>query len=209
MAEWTRAPRTDPNPSNTPLPPPVHPCTPARTLINQAMDRRRVKLRKSLDLCLNERMALEHVSSPFVVQLHHAFVTPTELVLVMDLMQGGDLKYHLHCHHPDGVPLPEAKYFVARTVLGLWHLHEHHYVYRDLKVSLGISGHYRRQTGPIHVTLTLTLTSPLPATAPTSARECVAGRVGPLAAVGPRSGGHLPRRQAPHRCVWNAGIQSP
>lgn len=38
------------------------------------------------------------VSSPFVVNLYYAFQTNEKLCFVLDLMNGGDLHYHLTQH---------------------------------------------------------------------------------------------------------------
>jgi hypothetical protein len=59
------------------------------------MSRRRIKAKKSEDLCWNERRILEHVSSPFVVSLKYAFSSESDLFLILDLMTGGDLGFHL------------------------------------------------------------------------------------------------------------------
>mmetsp|Transcript_6662 Transcript_6662/g.11212 ORF Transcript_6662/g.11212 Transcript_6662/m.11212 type:complete len:128 (+) Transcript_6662:214-597(+) len=42
-----------------------------------------------------ERLILEKLSHPFIVQLHFAFQTPQKLYFVMDFLNGGELFYHL------------------------------------------------------------------------------------------------------------------
>lgn len=81
-------------------------------------------------MSMAEREAMEAIDSPFVISLKYAFSTTYNLFLVMDLMMGGDLCYHLN----NAVFTAEqAKYYAARTILGLSVLHLHRYVYRDLK----------------------------------------------------------------------------
>jgi len=154
----------------------------------KAMDRKRVKLRHSWELCLNERHALQRVLSPFVVQLHYAFSSATDLVLVMDLMQGGDLDYHLKQQQSkvgsdlgggvggcrEGFSLDAVRYFVARTILGLEHLHDEGFVYRDLKPEnvllddigrsklsdLGLVGHCQRRDAPGYQPLSVVCGTP-------------------------------------------------
>lgn len=46
-------------------------------------------------LCWNERRVLSLVDSPFVVCLRYAFTSREDLFLILDLMRGGDLAFHL------------------------------------------------------------------------------------------------------------------
>ena len=61
---------------------------------------KRIKKRRAFELCWNERRALAVVDSPFAVGLKYAFhdSESSRLVLVIDLMMGGDLKYWLSQH---------------------------------------------------------------------------------------------------------------
>ncbi len=62
----------------------------------------------------------------------YAFQTPDKLCFVLDLMNGGDLHYHLSTH---GVfSEEEMKFYAAEVILGLEHMHNRCVVYRDLKV---------------------------------------------------------------------------
>jgi len=62
----------------------------------------------------------------------YAFQTPEKLCFILDLMNGGDLHYHLSQH---GVfSETEVRFYCAEIVLGLEHMHSRHVVYRDLKV---------------------------------------------------------------------------
>ena len=55
----------------------------------------------------------------------------SRLVLVIDLMMGGDLKYWLSQHKCFG--FEASRYYAARTLLGLKALHDRDFVYRDVK----------------------------------------------------------------------------
>lgn len=59
------------------------------------IDRKRVKLKKSIGLCQNEREILAKLNCPFIVNLKYAFQNPTSIFLIMDLMIGGDLGFWL------------------------------------------------------------------------------------------------------------------
>ena len=62
------------------------------------LDKKRIKLKKGEALALNEKNMLAKVNSPFVVNLYYAFQTPDKLCFILDLMNGGDLHYHLTQH---------------------------------------------------------------------------------------------------------------
>jgi len=99
----------------------------------KVMDKRRIHAKRAETLVLNERAILAKTHSPFVVGLRYAFQTPTNLVLVQDLMVGGDLSYHI-AHSPDRcLPEAQARFYTAQIVLALEHLHSNRIVYRDLK----------------------------------------------------------------------------
>lgn len=90
----------------------------------KALCRKRIKLKKAADLCLNEKSILQLIHSPFIVCLQYAFTTPQDVYLVLDLMVGGDLGFYLHRTTAGAFSAVETKYFVARTVLGLKALHD-------------------------------------------------------------------------------------
>jgi len=97
----------------------------------KVMHKKRVKLQRAEKLCLAEMRVLTLVESPFVVCLKYAFASEQDLFLILDLMTGGDLAYHLaqnHSFRPD-----QARFFAARILLGVDALHRHNLVYRDLK----------------------------------------------------------------------------
>jgi beta-adrenergic-receptor kinase len=105
------------------------------------MNKRRLKYRRAVKMCLCERDALVTINSPFLVSLKYAFSSKENLYFVMELMIGGDLSYHLN---NGNFTNEQAKYYGARIVLGLAVLHEHYLVYRDLKpenILLDAEGH--------------------------------------------------------------------
>ena len=54
-----------------------------------------VMTKKSVQSVMNERLLLSSLNSPFLVNIHYAFQDRDTLYLVLDLMEGGDLRYHL------------------------------------------------------------------------------------------------------------------
>lgn len=51
--------------------------------------------KKSVQSVMNERVLLSQFNSPFIVNMHFAFQDRDTLHLVLDLMEGGDLRYHI------------------------------------------------------------------------------------------------------------------
>lgn len=106
-------------------------CYSGKLFAMKVMNKRRVKMKRAESLCRNERNILSSVDSPFVVCLKYAFTTPNDLYLVLDLMIGGDLGFHLQ--RKGAFTLKETKFYAARILLGIAALHDLSIVYRDLK----------------------------------------------------------------------------
>ncbi|CAD8052998.1 unnamed protein product [Paramecium sonneborni] len=93
---------------------------------------------------MNERLILEAVQHPFIVQLHYAFQTPEKLYLVTDFLAGGELFYHLR--KSQKFPEERVKLYAAELILALDYLHQKGIIYRDLKpenILIGIDGHLK------------------------------------------------------------------
>ncbi|KAL1021716.1 hypothetical protein UPYG_G00017100 [Umbra pygmaea] len=82
-----------------------------------------------------EKRILARVHSRFIVSLAYAFQTKTELCLVMTIMNGGDLRYHIYNvdENNPGFDEPRACFYAAQIIQGLEHLHQKRIIYRDLK----------------------------------------------------------------------------
>ena len=79
-----------------------------------------------------EKLILSHINHPFLVGLEYAFQTPEKLYFVMEFMQGGELFQHLR--NQKRFSEEQAKFYAACITLGLGHLHNKNYIYRDLKL---------------------------------------------------------------------------
>ena len=97
----------------------------------KAMHKKRVKIKKAEKLILNERIVLASVDSPFVVNLKYAFQSRDNIFLILDLMTGGDLSFHLAQRRQ--FTQSQARYYASCIMLGVQALHNQHFVYRDLK----------------------------------------------------------------------------
>ena len=87
--------------------------------------------RRSEKSIKTEREFLSRLRHPFIVNMNCAFQDYENLYLVMDLLTGGDLRYHL-CkfrHFSE----EETKFFVACLLLGLEYIHSNNIIHRDIK----------------------------------------------------------------------------
>ncbi|VDK72020.1 unnamed protein product [Litomosoides sigmodontis] len=114
----------------------------------KCLDKKRIKMKQGETHALNERVMLSLVSTgedcPFIVCMTYAFQSPDKLCFVLELMNGGDLHYHLSQH---GIfSESEMIFYAAEIILGLEHMHNRSVVYRDLKpanILLDENGHVR------------------------------------------------------------------
>ncbi|XP_032170140.1 rhodopsin kinase GRK1 isoform X2 [Mustela erminea] len=99
------------------------------------LNKKRLKKRKGYQGAMVEKTILAKVHSRFIVSLAYAFETKTDLCLVMTLMNGGDIRYHIYNVNEEnpGFQEPRAVFYTAQIVSGLEHLHQRGIVYRDLK----------------------------------------------------------------------------
>ena len=96
------------------------------------IDKRRVQATDSIHSLIAERDFLSLMDSRFVTSLKYAFMDQDKLYFIMDLMTGGDLKYHLN--HDGYFEENRSRYYCAQILLGLEHIHGKGIIYRDLKL---------------------------------------------------------------------------
>lgn len=63
--------------------------------------------------------------------MHYAFQDKENLYLLMDYLQGGDLRFHLSEHRRFNQET--TKFFVACLVAALEYIHAHKIIHRDIK----------------------------------------------------------------------------
>ncbi|CAD6919907.1 unnamed protein product [Tilletia controversa] len=91
---------------------------------------------------IQERRLLEEIESPFICNLRYAFQDDENLFMVLDLMLGGDLRFHLD--RSGNMKEEVVRFYVAELAIGLDYLHRLQIVHRDLKpdnVLLDEKGH--------------------------------------------------------------------
>ncbi|XP_053528312.1 G protein-coupled receptor kinase 4 [Artibeus jamaicensis] len=110
------------------------------------LEKKRIKRRKGEAMALNEKRILEKVHSRFVVGLCYTYETKDCLCLVLTLMNGGDLKFHICNLGGPGLDERRAVFYAAELCCGLEDLQRERIVYRDLKpenILLDDLGHIR------------------------------------------------------------------
>ncbi|OBZ89762.1 Serine/threonine-protein kinase 32A [Choanephora cucurbitarum] len=91
---------------------------------------------------LTERKILEKIDYPLVVNLRYAFHDDENIFMVLDLMLGGDLRFHLDrlgCFNE-----LQTRFYVADLILSIHHIHKLMIIHRDIKpdnVLLDSAGH--------------------------------------------------------------------
>ncbi|KAI0669392.1 kinase-like protein [Trametes maxima] len=92
----------------------------------------------------NERMMLEAVNHPFIINLWGTFQDPANLYMIMEYAPGGELFAIIQ--RSKGFPDGAAKFYAAEVALALQYLHSKDIIYRDLKpenVLLDRDGHIK------------------------------------------------------------------
>ena len=79
----------------------------------------------------SEREFLSKLNHPFIVNMHYAFQDRENLYLVMDMLSGGDLRYHVSRYRKFSEE--QTRFFIANMVYALQYIHEHNVIHRDIK----------------------------------------------------------------------------
>ena len=80
---------------------------------------------------MSERNLLSTLNHSFIVNMYFAFQDFYNLYLVMDLLTGGDLRYHIA--HRRTFSESETKFFISNMILALEYIHSKNIIHRDIK----------------------------------------------------------------------------
>jgi serine/threonine protein kinase len=95
------------------------------------MSKAKIIGKKSVTSVMNEKIFLSRLTHPFLVNMNCSFQDREHLYLIMDYLDGGDLRYHIgnrRCFNER-----ETKFFIANILIGLQFLHNHKVIHRDIK----------------------------------------------------------------------------
>ncbi|GAA6034859.1 hypothetical protein JCM8097_009335 [Rhodosporidiobolus ruineniae] len=95
------------------------------------INKARIAKQRAVNNIIQERRLLEEIDSPFVCNLRFAFQDDENLFMVLDLMLGGDLRFHLD--RLGSMKEDVVKFYVAEMALALGDLHKRGIVHRDIK----------------------------------------------------------------------------
>ncbi|KAG0329987.1 hypothetical protein BGZ99_009431 [Dissophora globulifera] len=86
---------------------------------------------RAVENIIQERRVLEEVAFPLICNLRYSFQDDENLFMVLDLMLGGDLRFHLERAGPMREDV--VRFYVAELALALDALHARNIIHRDLK----------------------------------------------------------------------------
>ncbi|EGR27301.1 protein kinase domain protein [Ichthyophthirius multifiliis] len=87
--------------------------------------------KRSVNSVMSERNLLSQLKHPFIVNMNYAFQDRDNLYLLMDLVNGGDLRFHIGRHRR--FKENQTLFFVCCIILAFEYLHENNVIHRDVK----------------------------------------------------------------------------
>ena len=95
------------------------------------MSKLKVIDKKSIKSINSERELLSKLHHPFIVNMHYAFQDNENLYLIMDLLSGGDLRFHISRHKKFSEE--QTRFFICGIIFSLEYIHSHNIIHRDIK----------------------------------------------------------------------------
>ena len=95
------------------------------------MSKKKIIDKKSEKSINNERIFLSKLHHPFLVNMHFAFQDQDNLYLVIDILNGGDLRFH--CSRYRRFSEEQTRFFIACMVHTLSYIHQNNVIHRDIK----------------------------------------------------------------------------
>lgn len=106
------------------------------------IDKARCIKQKAVANIIQERRLLEEIDHPYIVNLRYAFQDDENCFFVLDLMLGGDLRFHLE--RSGHIKEEIVRFWIAELACALEYLHRQRIIHRDIKpdnILLDAMGH--------------------------------------------------------------------
>ena len=95
------------------------------------MSKAKIIDKKSIDNVLGEKLLLSQLHHPFIVNMIYSFQDHDNLYLVMDLLPGGNLRYHISIKRR--FTEKQNKFLIGCILVGLEYIHCQNILHRDIK----------------------------------------------------------------------------
>ena len=95
------------------------------------MSKRKIIDKKSENSINSEKKFLSFLHHPFIVNMHYAFQDMDNLYLVIDLLTGGDLRYHISRYRTFSEE--QTRFFITCIIYSLSYIHSYNVIHRDIK----------------------------------------------------------------------------
>ena len=95
------------------------------------MSKAKIIDKKSVDSILGEKNLLSEIHHPFIVNMVYSFQDHDYLYLVMDLLPGGNLRYHIS--NKRHFSERQNKFLIGCILVGLEYIHGQNILHRDIK----------------------------------------------------------------------------
>eukprot|EP00828_Plagiopyla_frontata_P018640 TRINITY_DN2388_c0_g1_i1.p2 TRINITY_DN2388_c0_g1~~TRINITY_DN2388_c0_g1_i1.p2 ORF type:complete len:207 (-),score=17.30 TRINITY_DN2388_c0_g1_i1:609-1229(-) len=95
------------------------------------MSKAKILTKKSVNSVMNERQLLNILKHPFIINMICAFQDKEKLYLILDYLNGGDLRFHINKQKKFSEQ--QTKFFIACIVVALEYLHQNNVLHRDVK----------------------------------------------------------------------------
>ena len=112
----------------------------------KVMSKAKIISSRSEENIMGERNILSKIHHQFIVNMYFSFQDYDNLYLLMDLLSGGDLRYHLSHKKPCVFNEIQTKFFISNIILALEYIHSQKIIHRDIKpenLVLDINGYVR------------------------------------------------------------------
>ncbi len=96
------------------------------------MNKAKIIDKNSENAIMQERLFLSNLKNKFIVNMLFSFQDTNNLYLGLELMKGGDLRYHL-INYTYTFTESQLKFLLTNIIMGIEHIHSQSIIHRDLK----------------------------------------------------------------------------